>query len=136
MHDPTKDRVKQLGRGKTILAVEDQPDVRNIIETCLEHLDYRTLTATDGMAARRVLENDETIDLLLTDIVMPNGVSGLELAQEVRRLRQGLGVVLVSGYHRDDNWADDQSGLIFREKPCRPTELADTIADVLGSGGR
>jgi hypothetical protein len=79
------------------------------------------------MAARRVLESDETIDLLLTDIVMPNGA---------RRLRQGLGVVLVSGYHRDDNWADDQSGLIFREKPCRPTELADTIADVLSNGGR
>ena len=136
MHDPTNDRGKQLGRGKTILVVEDQPDVRNIVETCLEHLDYRILTAADGMAARRVLESDETIDLLLTDIVMPNGVSGLELAQEVRRLRQGLGVVLVSGYHRDDNWADDQSGLIFREKPCRPTELADTIADVLSNGGR
>jgi CheY-like chemotaxis protein len=101
MHDPTKDRVKQLGRGKTILVVEDQPDVRNIIETCLEHLDYRILTTADGMAARRVLESDETIDLLLTDIVMPNGVSGLELAQEARRLRRGLGVVLVSGYHRD-----------------------------------
>jgi YesN/AraC family two-component response regulator len=53
------------------------------------------------MAARQALENDETIDLLLTDIVMPNGVSGLELAQEARRLRRGLGVVLVSGYHRD-----------------------------------
>jgi CheY-like chemotaxis protein len=123
------------GHGKTILVVEDQPDVREIIEMSLGDLDYRILTAADGMAARRVLESDETIDLLLTDIVMPNGVSGLELAHEARQLRRGLGVVVVSGYHREfESQTDNDPGLIFLEKPFRPTELADTIADVLAGG--
>ena len=124
------------GHGKTILVVEDQPDVREIIEMSLGDLDYRILTAADGMAARQVLESDETIDLLLTDIVMPNGVSGLELAHEARQLRRGLGVVVVSGYHREfESQTDNDPGLIFLEKPFRPTELADTIADVLASNG-
>jgi PAS domain S-box-containing protein len=125
------------GHGKTILVVEDQPDVREIIEMSLGDLDYRILTAPDGMAARRVLESDEAIDLLLTDIVMPNGVSGLELAHEARQLRRGLGVVVVSGYHREfESQTDNDPGLIFLEKPFRPTELADTIADALGNGGK
>jgi PAS domain S-box-containing protein len=124
------------GHGKTILVVEDQPDVREIIEMSLGDLDYRILTAADGQAARQVLESNETIDLLLTDIVMPNGVSGLELAHEARQLRQGLGVVVVSGYHREfESQTDNDPGLIFLEKPFRPTELADTIAEVLAGGG-
>jgi DNA-binding NtrC family response regulator len=125
------------GHGKTILVVEDQPDVREIIKMSLDDLDYRILTAADGMAARQVLESDEAIDLLVTDIVMPNGVSGLELAQEARRLRQGLGVVVVSGYHHEfESQTDNDPGLVFLEKPFRPTELAETIADALSNGGK
>ena len=60
--------------GQTILLVEDQPDVRDMIEMSLGDLDYRILTAVDGKAARQVLQSDEAIDLWLTDIVMPNGV--------------------------------------------------------------
>jgi PAS domain S-box-containing protein len=133
----SRDSKMVRGHGRTILVVEDQPDVRDMIEMSLGDLDYRILTAPDGMAAREVLKSDEAIDLLLTDIVMPNGVSGLELAKEAQRLREGLGVVVVSGYHRDfENQMDEASGLIFLEKPFRPTELADTIADVLGSRGK
>jgi PAS domain S-box-containing protein len=134
----SSDKRKMLrGHGKTILVVEDQPDVREIIEMSLGDLDYRILTASDGMAARQMLASDEPIDLLLTDIVMPNGVSGLELPHEARQLRRGLGVVVVSGYHREfESQTDNDPGLIFLEKPFRPTELADTIADALGSGGK
>jgi PAS domain S-box-containing protein len=130
----SSERKTVRGHGKTILVVEDQPDVREIIEMSLGDLDYRILTAPDGMAARQVLASDEAIDLLLTDIVMPNGVSGLELAHEARQLRRGLGVVVVSGYHREfESQTDNDPGLIFLEKPFRPTELADTIADALNS---
>lgn len=67
------------GRAKTVLVVEDQAEVREVIETSLRHLGYRILTAPDGVEARNVLESGKPIDLLLTDIVMPNGVSGVEL---------------------------------------------------------
>jgi Response regulator receiver domain len=70
------------GRGKTVLVVEDQPDVLEVIKMFLDGLDYRILTPADGVEARRALESDEAIDLLLTDFVMTNGVSGLELPQD------------------------------------------------------
>src|SRR5215471_6254022 len=89
------------GNGKTILVVEDQPDVLEVIEMFLDGLDYRILTATDGVAARKLLESDEAIDLLLTDVVMPNGVSGLDLAQHARRLRQDLKII--RALHRKRN---------------------------------
>jgi DNA-binding NtrC family response regulator len=88
-------------RGKSVLLVEDQPDVREVLELYLAELGYRCLSAEDAVIARRVLEGNEPIDLLLTDVVMPNGISGLDLAQDARRLRQDLKVVLVSGYLGD-----------------------------------
>ena len=128
---PTEPRVTE-GRGKTVLVVEDQPDVREVIEMFLSDLGYRILTAPDGVAAQKVLAGDEPVDLLLTDVVMPNGVSGIDLALGARRLRQDLKVVLVSGYPRDmQNRADGFSEMIFLEKPFRQAELAATISRVL-----
>src|SRR5690348_1574655 len=90
-------REPRRGGGKTILVVEDQADVRDMLETSLRELDYRVVTASDGVEARQLLESDEPLDLLLTDVVMPRGVSGLDLAEEARRLRPGLKIVLISG---------------------------------------
>ncbi len=121
------------GQGKTILVVEDQPDVREIIEASLNGRGYRILTAADGVAASRVLESNEPVDLLLTDIVMPNGVSGIELARNARMLRQDMKIVLVSGFARDmQPGLPDQDEFVFLEKPFRQTELATTIASLLG----
>jgi PAS domain S-box-containing protein len=120
------------GNGKTILVVEDQPDVLNVIEIYLDDLDYRILTAADGVAARKLLESRESIDLLLTDIVMPNGVSGFELAQEARRLRQDLKIVMMSGYVRDpQSRVGTMSDIVFLEKPFRQSNLASAIASAL-----
>ncbi|MBV8506628.1 MAG: PAS domain-containing protein, partial [Alphaproteobacteria bacterium] len=130
---PARERGGARGNGKTILVVEDQPDVLEVIQMFLDGLDYRILTATDGVAARKLLESDEAIDLLLTDVVMPNGVSGLDLAKDARRLRQDLKIVLLSGYLRDiDNRPGGLTGLMFLEKPFRQTELADKLAAALG----
>jgi len=94
------------------------------------------LTAADGVAARKLLESNEPIDLLLTDAVMPNGVSGLDLAHEARRLRQDLKIVMMSGYLRDPHSrADALPELVFLEKPFRQTELAHAITGALSSIG-
>jgi signal transduction histidine kinase len=121
-----------VGDGKTILVVEDQSDVRDVVETCLGDLGYRVLTARDGIAAREILQSDEAIDLLLTDIVMPNGVSGLDLARDARRLRQDLNIVAVSGHlDQTQHRAINGSGLVLLEKPFLPAKLAETIAAAL-----
>jgi CheY-like chemotaxis protein len=122
------------GRGKTILVVEDQPDVLEVIEMFLDGLDYRILTAPDGVAARKLLEAGEAIDVLLTDLVMPNGVSGLDLAQDARRLRHDLKIAMMSGYVRDpESRAGRMPDIVFLEKPFRQAELANAIAGALSA---
>jgi PAS domain S-box-containing protein len=120
------------GHGKVVLVVEDQPEVREVIEMALTDQGYRTLAAVDGVSARKLLENNERIDLLLTDVVMPKGVSGIELARQARRLRPDLKILLVSGFPRD---LDGSAGNIpeefaFLEKPFRLQELAAAVASM------
>ncbi|HSU04199.1 MAG TPA: response regulator, partial [Acetobacteraceae bacterium] len=122
------------GHGKTILVVDDQADVREVVETWLSGHGYRIVTAADGIEARRLLQDGAQIDLLLTDVVMPNGVSGIELARTARRLRPTMKIVLVSGFARDmQTRIRDQDDFVFLEKPFRQMELAETIDTLLGS---
>jgi PAS domain S-box-containing protein len=121
------------GHGKTILLVEDQPEIREVVEASLSEFGYHVLTAADGVEAKRLLEDGRNIDLLLTDIVMPNGVSGLDLVAEARRRRPDLKIVLVSGYSRDAQIrpGSREDGFLFLEKPFRQAQLAETIAAAL-----
>ena len=127
--------IARHGNGKTVLVVEDQPDVREVITASLDELGYRILTAADGVAARLVLREPETIDLLLTDVVMPNGVSGPELAREAMASRPNIKVVLVSGYLRDtDKGQLAGPGVSRLSKPFTMAELASTIATAMTGG--
>ncbi|HJU19414.1 MAG TPA: PAS domain S-box protein [Stellaceae bacterium] len=121
----------EAGHGRTVLVVEDQPEVRDVIEASLSELGYRVLTAADGVEAQLLLDSEESIDLLLTDIVMPNGVSGLELAERARRLRQDIKILLVSGYSRDAQIRP--GGFAFLEKPFRLAQLAEAVTAALGA---
>src|SRR5207302_4361670 len=87
----------------TILVVEDDPDVREMIVGILSDLGHRTLVATNGPEALAFLNRDHSVDLLFTDIVMPAGMSGTELARQASRLRPDLKVLLSSGYAREAN---------------------------------
>jgi two-component system cell cycle sensor histidine kinase/response regulator CckA len=85
------------GEGKILLA-EDEPDVREVAREFLESGGYRVLEASNGAEALRLAaEHHETIDLLVTDMVMP-GMTGKELARRLRHQRSGVGVIYMSGY--------------------------------------
>ncbi|MPY91523.1 MAG: response regulator [Acidimicrobiia bacterium] len=89
----------QRGGGETILVVEDQRELREVTARILSAAGYEVLTATDGVDAVAVAEAYErTIDLLLTDVVMPNGLGGRETASAVAASRRGLRVLFMSGY--------------------------------------
>jgi CheY-like chemotaxis protein len=108
----------------TILVVEDDPDVREIIVGILSDLGYRTLVATNGPEALAILNRENPVDLLFTDIVMPAGMSGTELARQASRLRPELKVLLSSGYTREANrWRSAAVEFPFIAKPYRPTTL-------------
>jgi PAS domain S-box-containing protein len=116
---------------RTILVVEDEPALRNLVRTVLEGEGYRVLEAGNGREALEVVErHDEHIDLLLTDVVMPE-LSGPELVAHLRGLRPDTKVLYVSGY------ADSRLGLrgvaersVLR-KPFSLDELADRVRGLL-----
>jgi PAS domain S-box-containing protein len=85
-------------RGGIILVVEDDQRVRRVTVRRLKELGYAVIEAGDGPAALLALSQQEGVDLLFTDIVMPGGMSGIELAHEVRRRHPGLKILLTSGY--------------------------------------
>ena len=83
---------------ETILVVEDNPNVRKTVVRQLHDLGYRTLTADSGAAALRQVRDGARFDLLLTDVIMPGGITGYQLADELRQSDADLRVLFTSGY--------------------------------------
>ncbi len=122
------DRAMAASAG-TILVVEDDPDVLLMSVETLRELGYDVLTAPDGPSALKQLGRDQHIDLLLTDVVMPKGMNGVELAQHARELRPELKILLASGYPMAA--LSKQHGLTseyaFIGKPFEWSQLQDKI---------
>ncbi|MCX6953893.1 MAG: PAS domain S-box protein [Verrucomicrobia bacterium] len=126
------------GGRETILLVEDDDVVRRLCSAMLLRLGYRVLACSDGPKAMLTWEqNRGSIDLLLADIVMPNGMSGLQLTERLRVLQPSLSVVLMSGYHNEIIKAEEISvkGIRFVSKPVDFATLAAVIRDCLDLTG-
>jgi PAS domain S-box-containing protein len=117
------------GGSETILVVEDDVLVRNFVVAQLQSLGYRTLAAPDGLSAVAILRGSEPCDLLFTDVVMPAGMSGRQLAQEAARIRPGLKVLYTSGYSDETIMPNGrlEPGVLLLQKPYRKAELAQMI---------
>jgi DNA-binding NtrC family response regulator len=122
---------------ETVLVVEDEEMVRNLVRETLERAGYRVLDAAGPFEARRISEQHrQPIQLLITDVVMPK-VSGRELAEQLTARRPDMKVLYMSGY--TDN-AITASGILTREvaflqKPFTPAALTEKVRDVLESDG-
>jgi CheY-like chemotaxis protein len=90
--------VARAASGETVLVVEDDQRVRRVSVRRLKELGYVVIEADSGSAALAVLDREEPIDLLFTDIVMAGGMTGVELAHEARRRRRELKILFTSGY--------------------------------------
>ncbi len=124
------------GGSETILVVEDEPAVREIMTHVLRDYGYDVLEAADGPSALAVWsKKHREIDLLVTDIVMPNGMSGNAVAERLQSEKSALKVIFSSGY--SSNFAthtDPQNGFInFLEKPYKPEVLIRAVRDCLDS---
>ncbi|MDE2007922.1 MAG: response regulator [Rhodospirillales bacterium] len=108
-------------RTATILVVDDDPEVREIVAEILEDYGHRVLPADGGAEALRILEDRPEIELVITDVRMPD-ISGLELAARARRAREGLKVILISGY-----FMAQDVGMRVLLKPFRMSELQDAV---------
>lgn len=112
---------------ETILMVEDDDLVRMSVQSLIESLGYRVVPARDGPDALEILRHDTPIDLLFTDVVMPGGMHGPQLAAEARRLRPELKVLYTSGYPRSEGLTGNQ----LLSKPYEAYELAAKLREIL-----
>jgi PAS domain S-box-containing protein len=132
-----KDGVELRGGDETILVVEDEPAVREIMTHILRHHGYRVLEAADGPEAISKWSQERgNIDLLVTDIVMPNGIKGNVLADRLQAEKIGLKVIFSSGYSSEFATASSplSSQFSFLEKPYKPEVLVRAVRDCLDSG--
>ncbi len=125
------------GGAETILVVEDDDLVRQYVQRLLEGLGYNVLTATDGNAALQALGSNSDIDLLFTDVVMPGGMSGRDLAEEVLRRQPDMRVLYTSGYTENAivHHGRLDPSVILLSKPYRREDLAAAVRKALGTDG-
>jgi CheY-like chemotaxis protein len=118
--------------GITILVVEDDEGVREVIVGMLSDLGYRTLVARTGAEALEVLEREKSIDLLFTDVIMPGGISGVELARTARRQQPELKILVTSGYTRaEPDMMAARREFPFLAKPYRLRLLGAKLKEIL-----
>ncbi len=124
----------QVLPGKTVLLVEDDPALRKLIQHALGRCQLQVISAADGHEAVRLWEESaDSIDLLLTDVVMPGGLSGKDVADRIRSERPDMKVIYASGYSRDLLPADlvCEEGVDFLAKPYVMRTLAETVCRAL-----
>jgi two-component system, cell cycle sensor histidine kinase and response regulator CckA len=121
-----------IGGSETILLVEDEESVRQLVRETLESRGYRVLEAANGQDALAVAaEHKDSLHLVITDVVMP-GLSGHELAQQLLAARPGLKVLYLSGYAQDA-FPPAEAHKAFLQKPFTLQSLARKVREVLGS---
>ena len=133
--DPVKPRTALLpaalkGGTETILIAEDEPAIRRLMQITLERYGYHVLIAANGTeAVERMVENDAKVDLLITDLVMPGGLNGSELARMLQKLHTEMNVIYVSGFTSDNASRDLnlKPGVNFLRKPFSIYALVELI---------
>jgi PAS domain S-box-containing protein len=121
---------------ETILVVEDDDRVRQLTITRLKLIGYQVLEASDGPKALDILRRGDAIDLVFTDLVMPGGMSGREVAARARQLKPGIKVLLTSGYAEElVHGADlEREQLKLLRKPYHQADLVAVLREVLATG--
>ena len=121
------------GQGEVLLVVEDDPEVRALAERMLASLGYRVVPAGDAFAGLEALEETPDIELLLSDVVLPGGMNGLDFAKEARTRRPALKVLFMSGYTGSAGFQNNllAEGVETLQKPFRKLDLAQNIREAL-----
>ena len=122
---------------RTIFVVEDEPTLRALVRKVLERDGYNVIEAPSGLAALELWSDKKPrVDLLLTDMVMPDGISGLQLAERLKTENPDLKVVFTTGYSAELLGKDFvlREGVNFLQKPYPPQRLVQTVRNGLAAG--
>ena len=122
-------------QGQVVLVVDDEPTVRMLVTEVLQDLGYTTLEAADGVTGLKLLQSDPRITLLVTDVGLPGGLNGRQVADAARIARPGLKVLFITGYAETAAIGSDHldPGMHVLTKPFALETLASRIAELAAS---
>ena len=135
--DSTTDVSPTGGKGETVLVVDDEATIRHLIDEVLDDRGYTVIGAADGAAGLKVLQSDVRIDLLITDVGLPGGLNGRQVADAARALRRGLKVLFITGYVENAAVGNGhmELGMELLTKPFAMADLASKVQDILADPG-
>ncbi|HSW19020.1 MAG TPA: ATP-binding protein [Ramlibacter sp.] len=124
------------GEGETVLVVEDEKTIRVLIAEVLEEAGYVVVTAPDGPAGLRVLQSGRRVDLLVTDVGLPGGLNGRQVADAARLVRPDLKVLFITGYAENAATGREllDQGMHVLAKPFEIIALAQKVRAMTGGG--
>ncbi|WP_244876899.1 ATP-binding protein [Acidocella facilis] len=127
----------RASHGETVLVVDDEPSVRMLVMEVLEELGYAAIEAADGPAGLRVLQSDMRIDLLVTDVGLPGGMNGRQMADAARATRPALNVLFITGYAENAIIGNGhlEPGMHVLTKPFALETLAARIKELITNPG-
>jgi PAS domain S-box-containing protein len=119
--------------GEVVLVIDDEPTIRMLIAEVLGELGYAVIEAPDGPAGLKVLESNARIDLLITDVGLPEGMNGRQVADAARVTRPDLKVLFITGYAENAIISRGrlENGMFVLTKPFEMEALADRIRDII-----
>jgi len=127
---------KPAGDGEVVLVIDDEPTIRMLISEVLEEHGYTAIEASDGPSGMRILQSDARIDLLITDVGLPNGMNGRQVADAARQLRPRLKVLFITGYAENAVVGNGHldKGMQIIAKPFEMDMLARKIREIVEGG--
>jgi PAS domain S-box-containing protein len=131
--EPKLEKAPKAEKGETVLIVDDEPSVRMLVTDVLDELGYSAIEAADGISGLKVLRSDVRIDLLITDVGLPGGVNGRQMADAARENRPGLKVLFITGYAENAAIGNGylEPGMHVLTKPFAMDKLAARIRSII-----
>ncbi len=125
----------QAGRGETVLVIDDEPSVRMLVSDVLGEHGYVVLEAGDGRSGLDLVRSRARIDLLVTDVGLPGGMNGRQVADAARTMRPGLKVLFITGYAENAALGDKglEPGFQVMTKPFPMEALALRVQEMVAT---
>jgi signal transduction histidine kinase/CheY-like chemotaxis protein len=127
--------IEPTGEGEVVMVIDDEPTIRMLIAEVLADAGYSAIEASDGPAGLRVLQSSAKVDLLITDVGLPGGMNGRQVADAARTLRPDLKVLFITGYAENAVVGNGQleKGMHIIAKPFEMERLAWKIREMIQS---
>jgi CheY-like chemotaxis protein len=121
------------GHGETVLVIDDEEIVRGLIVEVLTDQGYRVVEAPDGVAGLKLLDTIGRLDLLVTDVGLPGGMNGRQVADAARTMRPGLKVLFVTGYAENAAVGNGhlEPGMQVITKPFQTAAIVNKVRDMI-----